>query len=78
MAFWAAIFSMSWTAKFSIDRDGSEHAGIEEAREEAVHTAAEIVRSRQAEGNGPWRMIVADAESNIVFSLEFSADRHGR
>jgi hypothetical protein len=64
--------------KIAIDQVGSELAGIEEAREEAIHTAGEIIRSRTGGAHaGPWRMIVADAESKVVFSLEFSADRHG-
>jgi hypothetical protein len=60
----------------TIDPIGCDLA--EMARDEAVHTAGEILRSREKSSNGrPWRMTVADAESNVVFSLEFSSDRHG-
>jgi hypothetical protein len=64
--------------KITIDGEGSELAGINEAREEAIHTSGEILRARGTELNGrPWRMIVADAEGTVLYSLKFSADHHG-
>jgi hypothetical protein len=64
--------------KVVIDTKGSDLPGIEQARDEAIHTAGQVLRSRGTPSDGrPWRMVVADADANVVFSLEFSADRHG-
>jgi hypothetical protein len=76
--FMAKYFFHVLDGKLTIDSEGSELAGIKEARDEAIHTSGEILRSRGAQLNGrPWRMIVADAEGTVLYSLEFSADHHG-
>jgi hypothetical protein len=63
--------------KIMIDREGSDHPGIDQAREEAIETAGHILRTRGGDAGKPWRLIVADADENVVFTLDFSSDRHG-
>ena len=59
-----------------IDNEGSELAGLKEARVEAIHLAGSILRDEGDEfWNGEeWRMNVTDASGQSVLKLRFSAD----
>ena len=63
-----------------MDAEGTELAGIEEARVQAVQAAGEILRqSATTIWNGcPWQMTVADANSDTLFTLRFSAHEYRR
>jgi hypothetical protein len=58
------------------DKDGSVLAGDAQAREQAITTAAEIIRSDAATlpGNELWEMIVTNEAGRCIVSLRFSAD----
>jgi len=58
------------------DEDGSVLAGDAQAREQAITTAAEIIRSDAATlpGNEIWEMMVTDEAGRCIVSLRFSAD----
>lgn len=64
----------------SIDHEGTELAGIAEARAEAVRTAGEILRHDIADlwSGHPWQMTVADDTGVTKFTLRFSARDHDR
>ena len=64
----------------SIDHEGTELAGIEEARSEAIRTAGEILRHDSAGvwTGHPWQMTVADDTGLTKFTLRFSARDHAR
>ncbi|WP_457093062.1 DUF6894 family protein [Microvirga sp. P5_D2] len=59
-----------------IDNEGSELAGLKEARVEAIHLAGSILRDESDEfWNGEeWPMNVTDASGQSVLKLRFSAD----
>ena len=62
-----------------IDNEGSELAGLREARVEAIHLAGSILRD---EGDKfwkgeEWHMNVTDASGLSVLKLRFSADDQG-
>ncbi len=59
-----------------IDDEGSELAGLKEARVEAIQLAGAILRDEGDEfWNGEeWRMNVTDASGQSVLKLRFSAD----
>jgi hypothetical protein len=58
------------------DEDGSILSGDAHAREQAITTAAEMIRSDAATlpGNELWEMIVTDEAGRCIVSLRFSAD----
>jgi hypothetical protein len=58
------------------DEDGSVLSGDAQAREQAIATAAEIIRSDAATlpGNEDWEMMVRDEAGRCIVSLRFSAD----
>jgi hypothetical protein len=62
----------------SIDREGTELAGLAEARAEAVRTAGEILRPDSAGvwSGHPWQMTIADDTGKTKFTLRFSARDH--
>ena len=64
----------------SIDHEGTELAGIEQARAEAIRTAGEMLRQDSAGlwSGHPWQMTVADETGCTQFSLSFSARDHSR
>ena len=62
-----------------IDNEGTELAGLREARVEAIHLAGSILRD---EGDKfwkgeKWHMNVTDASGLSVLKLHFSADDQG-
>ena len=62
-----------------IDNEGTELAGLREARVEAIHLAGSILRD---EGDKfwkgeEWHMNVTDASGLSVLKLRFSADDQG-
>ena len=62
---------------FLPDAEGSELAGIDEARVEAVKMSGAILREFGRKfwmQNTPWRLHVTDAENQLLFTLHFSAD----
>jgi hypothetical protein len=62
------------------DEDGSVLSGDAQAREQAITTAAEIIRSDAATlpGNEDWEMMVRDEAGRCIVSLRFSADDYPR
>jgi hypothetical protein len=62
-----------------IDNQGSELAGLKEARVEAIHLAGSILRDEGDEfWNGEqWHMNVTDASGQSVLKLRFSAEDQG-
>jgi hypothetical protein len=64
----------------SINHEGTELAGIEEARSEAIRTAGDILRqdSSGVWTGHPWQMTVADDTGLTKFTLRFSARHHDR
>jgi hypothetical protein len=63
-----------------VDTEGSELAGLDEVRSEAIRAAGEILADQGRlfwKGN-TWQMTVADAAGDTVLTLRFSADEHGR
>jgi hypothetical protein len=60
------------------DSEGTELAGVSEARDQAVTTAGEMIKHQNdTVWNGSeWRMIVTDEAGRPVFTLRFSADDH--
>jgi hypothetical protein len=63
-----------------IDNEGSELAGLKEARIEAIHLAGSILREEGDKfWNGEeWHMNVTDASGQSVLKLRFSADDQGK
>ena len=61
-----------------LDTEGTELAGVAEARDQAIAAAGEMIRSNgHTVWNGSeWRMDVTDETGNSVFTLRFSADDH--
>ena len=62
-----------------IDNEGSELAGLREARIEAIHLAGSILRDEGDEfcKGEEWHMNVTDASGLSVLKLRFSADDQG-
>jgi hypothetical protein len=62
-----------------IDNEGSELAGLKEARVEAIRLAGAILRDEGDKfWNGEqWHMNVTDASGQSVLKLHFSADDQG-
>ena len=60
------------------DHEGTELAGIPEARTQAIASAgAMIAEQGNTVWNGsPWMMNVIDDAHNLIFTLRFSADDH--
>jgi hypothetical protein len=59
-----------------IDVVGSDLAGLDEARDEAVRATSELLRGAQLAElwtGQPWRMVVLDAGRTELFTLRFSA-----
>jgi hypothetical protein len=63
-----------------VDTEGTELAGLKQARAEAIRTAGKILadQGRKFWTGNTWQMIVADAAGDTVLTLRFSADDHGR
>ena len=59
-----------------IDTEGTELAGREEARAEAVVLSAAMLKDagRKFWNNGQWRLRVADGAGETVCALPFSAE----
>jgi hypothetical protein len=62
-----------------IDDEGSELAGLKEARVEAIHLAGSILRDEGDEfwSGEEWHMNVTDASGLSVLKLRFSAEDQG-
>ena len=62
-----------------IDNEGSELAGLKEARIEAIHLAGSILRDEGEKfwSGEQWHMNVTDASGLSVLKLHFSADDQG-
>ena len=60
------------------DHEGTELAGIAEARHQAVTAAGEMIKHQDdTVWNGSeWRMNVTDEAGRHVFTLRFAADNH--
>jgi hypothetical protein len=58
------------------DAEGIELSGLEEAREEAVQTAGEIIQGEGIKSlkDSDWRMEVTDAAGHALFRLRFSLE----
>src|SRR4051794_36010783 len=58
----------------SIDEDGTMLSSLQAAREEAVQTAADILRDSGKERwmGKPWRLEVTDIARKLLFTLHFS------
>jgi hypothetical protein len=58
------------------DAEGTELPGLEEAREEAVQTAGEIIRGQSEKSwkGCDWHMEVTDAAGQALFRLRFSLE----
>ena len=63
----------------AIDKTGTELAGPDEARVQAVAAAGEMVRDIGGEfwDSGTWRMWVTDEAGRTVCALTFSAEKGG-
>jgi hypothetical protein len=59
------------------DNEGSELAGPEEAREQAIVVAGAMLKDHGAEfwNHGDWRMVVLDESGATVCALRFAAER---
>ena len=62
-----------------IDNEGSELAGLKEARVEAIQLAGAILRDEGDKfwNGGEWHMDVTDASGQSVLKLRFSAQDQG-
>jgi hypothetical protein len=60
------------------DEEGTVLLNDAKAREQAITTAAEIIRSEAATlpGHEPWEMVVADETGRRMLTLRFSAEDH--
>ena len=60
-----------------IDNEGTELAGLDEARAEAIVFSGETLRDAGGRlwNNGQWQARVTDEAGNKVCALTFSADR---
>ena len=58
------------------DTEGTELPGLEEAHEEAVQTAGEIIQGKGIKflKGSDWRMEVTDAAGHALFRLRFSLE----
>ena len=58
------------------DTEGTELPGLEEAHEEAVQTAGEIIRGHGIKSwkGSDWHMDVTDASGQALFRLRFSLE----
>ena len=61
------------------DDEGTELAGVVQARTQAILTAGEMIRSDGAtvRNGSDWRMNVTDEAGDRLFTLRFSADDYG-
>ena len=57
------------------DLDGTELCSLDEARSQAIHSAASIITQKSPEclSKAPWRMIVADESGDTLYCLRFEA-----
>jgi hypothetical protein len=62
-----------------IDKEGSEHSGLRQARIEAIKLAGAILKDEgdQFWNGEQWHMNVTDASGQSVLKLRFSADDQG-
>jgi hypothetical protein len=60
-----------------LDDTGTELAGVEAARAEAIVVSGEMLKDLGGKfwGNGQWQVRVEDEAGNKVCALTFSADR---
>ena len=60
-----------------IDDEGTELAGLDEARAEAIVLSGEMLRDSGGKfwNNGVWQLRVTDEAGDNVCALTFSADR---
>jgi hypothetical protein len=60
-----------------IDEEGTELAGVNEARAEAIVLSGEMLRDSGGKfwNNGVWQLRVTDEAGDKVCALTFSADR---
>ena len=60
-----------------LDTEGTELAGLEEARAEAVVLSGAMLKDAGQKfwNNGEWRLQVADGAGETVCALRFSAER---
>lgn len=58
------------------DAEGTEFPGLEEAREEAIQTAGEIIRGQSIKSwkGSDWHMEVTDASGQTLLRLRFSME----
>jgi hypothetical protein len=58
------------------DTEGTELPGLEEAREEAIQTAGEIIRGQGKKSwkGSDWHMDVTDASGRALLRLRFSLE----
>jgi hypothetical protein len=63
-----------------MDKVGTELAGLDEARTQALETATELLRrSAETIWNGcPWQITVANAAGDTLLNLRFSAHDYDR
>jgi len=63
-----------------VDTEGTELAGLDEARTQAIWTAGEMLadHGKSFWKGDAWQMTVADEAGDTVLTLRFSADDHGR
>ncbi|GGD28786.1 DUF6894 family protein [Aureimonas glaciei] len=74
----ARYFFHVMNGKADIDEDGIECADLDAVREEAIRSAGQMLSTGRQSWNGEaWRMTVCDEERTVVFSVNFSVDRHG-
>ena len=64
-------------AKRLLDEEGTELAGLDEARAEAIVVSGEMLRDLGGKfwGNGQWQIRVTDEAGDKVCALTFAADR---
>jgi hypothetical protein len=60
-----------------LDEEGTELAGLDEARAEAIVVSGEMLRDVGGKfwGNGQWQIRVTDEAGDKVCALTFAADR---
>jgi hypothetical protein len=64
--------------KLILDTEGTELVDFAQAKQEAITTAAEMLRTLKTASDGtPWRMVVTTDDQTIVFSLDFMGREHG-
>ena len=67
---------MDGSAEF--DEVGVELSDMAAVRTEAIRSAGQMLSTGVQSWTGDaWHMFVADADKKVVYSLRFTADRHG-